>query len=164
MAGDATCPCCGALVWFTGCLLSDELNFIRQDRAHLDLGRVTKEDAVRAMVASLVRADAIPQAEADHVCEAVLRRESYGSTGIGRGVAVPHAKHSTVQAVVASLGLSREGIDFQSLDGRPVHVIFLIISPENRPGDHMRALERISRHLRKPEFEVWKEAWLAGED
>ena len=164
MQGDATCPVCGALVWFSSWLMTDELNFVHRDAPLTDLGAVTKEAAMEAMVANLVTAGGLPDSEAESIRDAVLNRESYGSTGIGRGVAVPHAKHKGVGRLVSSVALSRPGIDFQSLDGRPIHIIFLIVSPPDRPGDHLRALERISRGLRSEEFGVWKSQWLASDE
>jgi PTS system fructose-specific IIA component/PTS system nitrogen regulatory IIA component len=81
-----------------------------------------------------------------------LNREELGSTGIGRGVAVPHTKHGSVEQLVGTVGVSREGVDFDSLDGEKVFVLFLLVSPLDRPGDHLRALENISRQLRDDRF------------
>jgi len=75
-----------------------------------------------------------------------------GSTGIGRGVAVPHTKHASVDRLVGTVGVSSEGVDFNSLDGDKVQLFFLLISPPDRPGDHLRALENISRQLRDEMF------------
>ena len=77
---------------------------------------------------------------------------SLGSTGIGRGVAVPHTKHPSVDRLVGTVAVSRKGIEFESLDGEPVQLFFLLVSPPDRPGDHLRALENISRQLRDDEF------------
>jgi PTS system fructose-specific IIA component/PTS system nitrogen regulatory IIA component len=75
-----------------------------------------------------------------------------GSTGIGRGIAVPHTKHPSVNQLVGTVGVSSEGVDFSSLDGERVQLFFLLISPPDRPGDHLRALENISRQLRNDSF------------
>ncbi len=75
-----------------------------------------------------------------------------GSTGIGQGVAVPHTRHSKVDRLVGTVALSRKGVDFAALDGDPVDVLFLLVSPPNQPGDHLRALENISRHLKDERF------------
>ena len=75
-----------------------------------------------------------------------------GSTGIGRGVAVPHTKHPSVDKLVGTVGVSIDGVDFKSLDGEKVNLFFLLISPPDRPGDHLRALENISRQLRDDTF------------
>ena len=84
--------------------------------------------------------------------KAILKREELGSTGIGRGVAVPHTKHPSVDRLVGNVAISGGGVDFDSLDGEKVHLFFLLISPPDRPGDHLRALENISRQLRDDTF------------
>lgn len=77
-------------------------------------------------------------------------REKLGSTGIGDGIAIPHGKLKQVDELVCAFGRSREGVDFSSLDGRPVHLFFLLIAPENAAAVHLKALARISRILRDP--------------
>ena len=86
------------------------------------------------------------------IIQAVLKREELGSTGIGRGIAVPHTKHPNVKQLVGTVGLSEDGIDFNSLDGEKVQLFFLLVSPPDKPGDHLRALENISRQLREDTF------------
>jgi nitrogen PTS system EIIA component len=84
--------------------------------------------------------------------EAILKREELGSTGIGRGVAVPHTKHPSIEKLIGTVAISEEGVNFDSLDGEKVHLLFLLVSPPDRPGDHLRALENISRQLRDDTF------------
>ena len=86
------------------------------------------------------------------IVKAILKREDLGTTGIGRGVAVPHTKHPSVDKLVGTVAVSQEGIDFDSLDGDPVHLFFLLVSPPDQPGQHLRALENISRQLRDDAF------------
>ena len=112
----------------------------------------TKEGAIRAMVASLKDNGRISGEEEEGIVAAVLKREELGSTGIGNGVAVPHTKYSSVDRLVATIALSKDGVDFASLDGEAVHILFLLVSPPDRPGDHLRGLESISRHLRNQNF------------
>ena len=81
-----------------------------------------------------------------------MKREELGSTGIGNGVAVPHTKHPSVDHLVATVAIAPEGVDFASLDGEAVYILFLLVSPPERPGDHLRGLENISRHLRNQNF------------
>ena len=90
--------------------------------------------------------------ELESIVKAILKREELGSTGIGRGVAVPHTKHPSVNRLVGTVAVSQEGVDFDSLDGEKVQLFFLLISPPDRPGDHLRALENISRQLRNDTF------------
>jgi mannitol/fructose-specific phosphotransferase system IIA component (Ntr-type) len=119
-------------------------------RAHVDA--TTKEGVIREMAQSLVDAGRIAPADMDGIVKAIMKREDLGSTGIGRGVAVPHTKHPSVSRLVGTVAVSPEGIDFDSLDGEPVHLFFLLVSPPDRPGDHLRALENISRQLRDDGF------------
>lgn len=111
-----------------------------------------KEAAIRAMVASLRTSGSIQAEDEEGIVAAILKREELGSTGIGNGVAVPHTKHASVDKLVATVALSPEGVDFSSLDGEPVYILFLLVSPPDRPGDHLRGLENISRHLRNQNF------------
>ena len=119
-------------------------------RSHVHAG--SKEGVVREMAQSLVDAGKIAAADLEGIVKAILKREELGSTGIGRGVAVPHTKHPSVSKLVGTVAVSQEGIDFQSLDGEPVQLFFLLVSPPDRPGDHLRALENISRQLRDESF------------
>ncbi len=127
-------------------------DFVVSNAVIADLEVETKEGAIRAMVTSLKDAGEIPANAVEGIIAAVLKREELGSTGIGNGVAVPHTKHASVSRLVATVALSKKGIDFASLDGDPVYVLFLLISPPDRPGDHLRGLETISRHLREQDF------------
>lgn len=111
-----------------------------------------KEAAIRAMVDSLVHSGNIKSGDAEGIVAAILKREELGSTGIGRGVAVPHTKHASVDRLIATVAISPNGVDFASLDGEDVYILFLLVSPPDRPGDHLRALENISRHLRNDHF------------
>lgn len=111
-----------------------------------------KEAVIRELAQSLLQAGVLAPSEFESVVKAILKREELGSTGIGRGVAVPHTKHPGVDRLVATVGVSRGGVDFNSLDGERVQLLFLLISPPDRPGDHLRALENISRQLRDETF------------
>jgi len=117
-----------------------------------DLKVDTKEDAIRRMVASLKASNQIAAENEESIVSAILKREELGSTGIGKGIAVPHTKHPSVEDLVATIAIAPEGVDFASLDGEDVFILFLLISPPDRPGDHLRALETISRHLRNENF------------
>jgi mannitol/fructose-specific phosphotransferase system IIA component (Ntr-type) len=82
----------------------------------------------------------------------VIAREHEASTGIGKGVAVPHVKHSSVKKVVAAIGCSTDGIDFSSLDKEPAYSVILLLSPENNPDKHLQAMENIFKNLQKDDF------------
>jgi fructose-specific phosphotransferase system IIA component len=127
-------------------------DFVSVDAIQADLQADTKESAIREMAESLLEAGKISAGELDSIVKAIMKREELGSTGIGRGVAVPHTKHPSVDRLVGTVAISREGVDFESLDGEKVQLFFLLISPPDRPGDHLRALENISRQLRDDMF------------
>ena len=127
-------------------------DFVVRDAIVPDLKAATKEGVIREMVESLHSADFFKGGEMEDIVKAILKRELLGSTGIGRGVAIPHSKHATVDRLVGTVGISRGGVAFDSLDGEPVHVFVLLISPQDRPGDHLRALENVSRSLRDDGF------------
>jgi len=146
--GDAPCPHCGSLLWFAQNILGDEASVLVQDAILSDLKASTKADAIREMLARLVQVGAINAACQHEIAEAILRREELGSTGIGRGFAVPHAKHPSVDRVIGAMAISRSGIEFDSLDGKPVHTLFLLVSPTTPHDLLLRALENISHYLR----------------
>jgi len=112
----------------------------------------SKEGAIEELVGALVEAGAIRSDERNSIVKAIMKREELGSTGIGRGVAVPHTKHPSVERLVGTVGVSPDGVEFSSLDGEKVQLFFLLVSPPDRPGDHLRALENISRQLRDDTF------------
>jgi fructose-specific phosphotransferase system IIA component len=127
-------------------------DFVATDaiRSHVDAH--TKEGVIREMAQSLVDAGSIAAGDLESIVKAIMKREDLGSTGIGRGVAVPHTKHPSVNRLVGTVAVSHDGVDFESLDGEPVQLFFLLVSPPDRPGDHLRALENISRQLRDEAF------------
>ncbi len=127
-------------------------DFVSRESVQADLPPDDKEGVIRAMVRSLLDAQQIIEDEYESIVKKILEREALGSTGIGRGVAVPHTKHPSVDRLVATVAVSREGVDFTSLDGEKVQILFLLISPPDRPTDHLRALEHIARQLHDDTF------------
>lgn len=127
-------------------------DFVVRDAIVPDLKADTKEAVVREMVASLRSAGHIAEKDYESIVKAILKREELGSTGIGNGIAVPHTKHPSVNRLLGAVALSKKGVEFSSLDGEPAYILFLVISPPDRPGDHLRALENISRQLRSDSF------------
>ena len=112
----------------------------------------SKEAVIRSMVEGLRAAGQFRGADTEDIIRAILKRELLGSTGIGRGVAIPHTKHGGADRLVGTLAVAPAGVAFESLDGEPVYIFVLLISPQDRPGDHLRALENVSRCLRDDEF------------
>lgn len=127
-------------------------DFVVREAIIPELPATNKEGVIRAMVESLRAAGQFRGADLEDIIRAILKREFLGSTGIGRGVAIPHTKHNSVERLVGTVAISQKGIAFDSLDGEPVHVFVLLISPQDRPGDHLRALENVSRSLRDDNF------------
>ena len=127
-------------------------DFVVRDAIIPELPATNKEGVIREMVESLRAAGQFRGADLEDIIRAILKREFLGSTGIGRGVAIPHTKHNSVERLIGTVAISSKGIAFDSLDGEPVHVFVLLISPQDRPGDHLRALENVSRSLRDDSF------------
>lgn len=128
------------------------VDFVVKDSLVPDLKAETKEQAVRILVNSLVESGRVQAPEFENIVRAILKRETLGTTGIGGGVAIPHARHTSVERLIGTIGIVPDGLGFDSKDGKPVHVIVLIISPHDRPGDHLRALENVSSALRREDF------------
>ncbi|MDA0335060.1 MAG: PTS sugar transporter subunit IIA [bacterium] len=110
----------------------------------------SKEEIIEELVDSLEIGEAI--ADRNKVLQAVLEREKIMSTGIGDGIAIPHGKSDAVSRLSAALGIHKRGVDFEALDGEPAFVFFLLVSPANVSGPHIRALARISRMLKNDSF------------
>lgn len=117
-----------------------------------DIKSTDKRGAIKELVAAVKTAYAIPKFKPDVVVEAMMEREKQSSTGIGGGVAVPHARTDLVRTAVGALGRSPKGIDFAAVDGEPVHVIFLILSPSAHPEEYQRAVKRVMEAIRTPNF------------
>jgi len=127
-------------------------DFVSGKAIRADLRSTDKTSVIAELVESLLSAGEIKAADKDDIVKAILKREELGSTGIGRGIAVPHTKHPSVNKLIGTVGVSTNGVEFESLDGEKVQLFFLLVSPPDRPGDHLRALENISRQLRDESF------------
>ncbi len=125
---------------------------VNKDAVLAELDAVERDDAIVEMIDALVAAGAANAEHRDELVAAVLERERKGSTGFGRGVAVPHVKHPGVTKMAASIARSGKGIDFQALDRQPVYSIVLLLSPENSPEDHLKAMEVIFKSLGNETF------------
>jgi len=116
----------------------------------LDLKASTKEDALKELVKILITSEGITDQKS--IVKALVERENLGSTGIGQGIAIPHAKTDKVKRLVAVLGISKSGVNFDALDGEAVHIFFLLVAPKDTAGPHLKALAQISRLLRDSYF------------
>ena len=126
------------------------MEFLNKKAITVNLKATDKEDAIRELADLLVKACDIKNKE--ELIKGLLAREALGSTGIGQGIGIPHAKSQYVKDVVAAFGLSHKGVDFESLDGEPVYIFFLLVAPEESAGPHLKALARISRLLKEKHF------------
>lgn len=115
-----------------------------------ELHGTTKEDVLRELANHL--ATAHPEIDAKQLLEVLWERERLGSTAIGDGIAIPHGKLVGLRSVLAGFGRHREGVDFQSLDGNPTKIFFLLVAPEDSVGQHLKALARVSRLLKDSAF------------
>ena len=95
---------------------------------------------------------AITKVNQEDLVKVLMERERLGSTGIGGGIGIPHGKMKDLESLVLGFGLSRKGVDFESLDGKPTHIFFLLVTPENSTGLHLKLLARISRILKNEPF------------
>lgn len=125
---------------------------IKPGSIRVPLNSSERDDAIRELIDALVGSGTVPADIRDDLLEKVLERERKHSTGFGRGVAVPHVKHPKIEAMAAAVGVSQSGIDFNSLDKQPVYTIFLLLSPQSRPEEHLQAMEIIFKNLSKDTF------------
>ena len=114
-----------------------------------DLKAQNKKGILEELVAPVAEIANVNQEE---LVKVLLERERLGSTGIGGGIGIPHGKMKELESLVLGFGLSRRGVDFESLDGKPAHIFFLLITPENSTGLHLKLLARISRILKNEPF------------
>ena len=122
--------------------------FLNVRALNLDLAAKNKKGIVTELVDLLISAGSLDEKDRPEIIKVLLDRESLGSTGIGQGVAIPHGKTESVKSLVGAFGLSREGIDFDSLDGEPAYIFFLLLAPKESTGPHLKALAKISQLLR----------------
>ncbi len=127
-------------------------DFVKTQSIKTEIAADDKEGVIRELVTSLVENGQLNGGEYENIVQAILEREKLGSTGIGRGIAVPHTKHPSVQDIVGTVGVSSEGVAFESLDGEKVQLFFMLISPLDRRNDHLKALENISKQLQDDTF------------
>jgi fructose-specific phosphotransferase system IIA component len=120
------------------------------DLINLDLTSSKKEGVLAEVAEMVYKAGKV--SDKDVFLAAIMKRENLESTGIGKGLAIPHARTDTVDGVVMAFARSEEGVDFQSLDQKPAHLVFLIASPEREKSAYIKALARISRLMRKDTF------------
>ncbi len=117
-----------------------------------DLKATDRDGAIRELVGALATSGEFPSDSVDEIVAALIKREQNGSTGFGKGVAVPHVKHAKIKRMAGTIGRSSGGIDFAALDHQPVYSIFLLLSPDNEPQQHLQAMNIVFSNLQKDMF------------
>ena len=117
-----------------------------------ELKAKTRDEAIAELIEMLAGAGAIAKKSVKDVTKAVLARESQATTGIGKGVALPHAKLKGIKKPIGTIGRSSEGIDFSALDSKPVYSVILLLSNPENPDEHLQAMETIFKHVQRDIF------------
>ena len=128
------------------------MEFLSKKAIVTDIKSTKKADVIRELVDALIGAGEVEKRHRNKLIEALMVREALGSTAIGQGIAIPHTKSDSVSKLVAAFGLSKKGIDFDSLDGDLAFIFFLLLAPQDSAGPHLKALARISRLLKDKYF------------
>lgn len=127
--------------------------FVCREALISDLTATSGRDVLEEMVDAMIEAGKLDAGQKKGIITTLLAREKKASTGFGNGVAIPHAKHAGVKELVGSIARSSSGVDFAALDREPVHVFFLLVSPPDKPAEHLKAMENIFRSAQK---EHWR--------
>lgn len=127
-------------------------DIVEKDAIIPQLASTKRDDVITELVGALISSGAAPESDRATLVKKVLDREKRGSTGFGRGVAVPHVKAEGAGGIHAAIGLSKSGVDFDALDKQPVYTVFLLLSPAEKPEEHLRAMEIIFKNLSQERF------------
>ena len=127
-------------------------DFLHKKAVTVELQSRDKKGIIRELMDLAVRTGEIKPKDKDALVKILLEREHLGSTGIGQGIGIPHGKAPSVKKLIGACGISRDGVNFDSLDGAPVYILFLLLAPEDSAGPHLKALARISRLLKDKYF------------
>ena len=134
------------------------LDFVLPDALIADLQATDRDGVIGELVDAAVEAGGVPKNLRDQITQEIITREKHGSTGFGKGVAVPHVKHEKIKKMVAAIGVSKKGIDFNALDKEPVYSVVLLLSPADKADEHvhadahLQAMENIFSNLQKDNF------------
>jgi len=146
--------CKGVFTATAGYVIADNMKIcdvLKKETILADLKAQNKKGILEELVAPVSE---IAKVNQEALVKVLMERERLGSTGIGGGIGIPHGKMKDIDSLVLGFGLSRKGVDFESLDGQPTHIFFLMITPENSTGLHLKLLARISRILKDDPFKT----------
>ncbi len=122
------------------------------DAIRAKMTATSRNDAIKELMGALAEAGAVAQKDVAKIAKSIIAREEQATTGIGKGIAMPHAKVKGLKSPIATLGGSPEGLDFSSLDSQPVYSVILLLSSPDNPDEHLQAMETIFRHLQRDMF------------
>lgn len=127
-------------------------DFVLKDAILAELQSTDRDEVIKEMVASLIEAGGADASLQEELIALILEREKNGSTGFGKGVAVPHVKHEAITKMAAAIGVSQQGVDFNALDKAPVYSVFMLLSPKDAADEHLQAMEKIFSNLQNDTF------------
>jgi len=127
-------------------------DFVCSEAIVAELKARDRDGVIAELVEALHQAGRLGSARPEEITKAVIKRENEASTGMGKGIAVPHVKHAAIKSVTAAIGRSSVGIDFSSLDKQPVYSVILLLSPASNPDKHLQAMEKVFMHLKQDRF------------
>lgn len=125
------------------------LDVLPKEAIIADLKARDKQGVLKELVAPIA---SLTDVDSEQILQVLMERERLGSTGIGNGIGIPHGKLKALENLILGFGLSHRGVDFESMDGRPAHIFFLLVTPENSTGLHLKLLARISKILKHDPF------------
>ena len=128
------------------------LDFLHEKDIIVGLHSTGKKDSITELIDRLISSGRIKKKDKSKIIKALMDREELGSTGIGQGIAIPHAKSNRIKGIICAFGNSKKGIAFDALDGEPVYIIFLLLAEQDSSGVHLKALAKISRLLKDKFF------------
>jgi len=128
------------------------MDFLDKRAVSVDLASKDKDGVIKELVDLIVKTGEMKSKDKDTLVKVLLDRELLGSTGIGQGIGIPHGKSPKIKKLVGACGISKEGLNFDSLDGEPTYIFFLLLAPQESAGPHLKALARISRILKDKYF------------
>ncbi len=137
------------------------MDFLSTKAVSANIKSADKDSVLKELVGVLIDAGDVDKKNKNKLIELLKAREALGSTAIGQGVGIPHAKSDCVSSLTAAFGVSKKGVNFESLDGEPVYIFFLLLAPQDSAGPHLKALARISRLLKDKYF---RESLKSAED
>lgn len=142
----------------------DLADCLAQGAICMDLAPQRRDEALRTLLDELVASQALPAGLVDRALDAVLEREHLGSTAIGKGVAVPHARVDELECIAIAFGHSRAGVEFKALDGEPVHEVFLVLAPSGAAADYLAVMQQITRLVQDEDFRRFVAGAATGQD